>query len=382
MVKYIKAKMIVLDNQVADNAYLEIIDGKFGEIVENIADDAEVIDYSDAIVAPGLVDTHIHGYKSHDVMDNDVEGLKVISEGLLSCGVTSWLPTTLTSSVELLDAVCQTIGENGHEVKGAKIRGIFLEGPFFTEKYKGAQNPKYMSDPSIPVLDKWNELSNNLVNKIAIAPERNGVKEFIEFAKSKGIYTALAHSDATYEEAAAAVEAGANIFIHTYNGMSGLHHRNPGMVGAALSLDNVFAELICDGHHVHPGAAKVVVKARGAEETVLITDCMRAGGMGEGESKLGEFDVVVKDGTARLKEGGSLAGSILELKQGVKNVFDWGLVDAADALRMASLVPAKSVGIEDKCGRIAPGYDADFIVVTPELELIATYLDGEIRYKA
>ncbi len=379
---YVYAKQIVLDDQVIDKAYLTIEDGKFGPILMEEPQDAPIKDYSQSIVAPGLVDTHIHGYKSHDVMDNDFEGIKVISEGLLSCGVTSWLPTTLTSSAELLNDVCETIGNHYQEVTGAKIRGIFLEGPFFTEKYKGAQNPKYMSDPSIDKLAKWHELSQGLVNKIAIAPERKGVKEFIEFAKSKGVYTALAHSDATYEEAAAAVEAGANIFVHIYNGMSGLHHRNPGMVGAALSLDKVFAEMICDGHHVHPAAARVVTRARGPKETVLITDCMRAGGMGEGQSRLGEFEVVVKDGTARLKDTGNLAGSILELKQGVKNVVDWGLVSPAEALRMASLTPAQSVGIESVCGRIAPGYEADFIVVSDQLELEATYLDGELRYQA
>ena len=379
---YVYAKQIVLDDQVIDKAYLTIEDGKFGPILMEEPQDAPIKDYSNSIVAPGLVDTHIHGYKSHDVMDNDFEGIKVISEGLLSCGVTSWLPTTLTSSAQLLNDVCETIGNHYQEVTGAKIRGIFLEGPFFTEKYKGAQNPKYMSDPSVDKLAKWHELSQGLVNKIAIAPERKGVKEFIEFAKSKGVYTALAHSDATYEEAAAAVEAGANIFVHIYNGMSGLHHRNPGMVGAALSLDKVFAEMICDGHHVHPAAARVVTRARGPKETVLITDCMRAGGMGEGQSRLGEFEVVVKDGTARLKETGNLAGSILELKQGVKNVVDWGLVSPAEALRMASLTPAQSVGIESVCGRIAPGYEADFIVVSDQLELEATYLDGELRYQA
>ena len=379
---YVYAKQIVLDDQVIDKAYLTIEDGKFGPILMEEPQDAPIKDYSNSIVAPGLVDTHIHGYKSHDVMDNDFEGIKVISEGLLSCGVTSWLPTTLTSSAQLLNDVCETIGNHYQEVTGAKIRGIFLEGPFFTEKYKGAQNPKYMSDPSVEKLAKWHELSQGLVNKIAIAPERKGVKEFIEFAKSKGVYTALAHSDATYEEAAAAVDAGANIFVHIYNGMSGLHHRNPGMVGAALSLEKVFAEMICDGHHVHPAAARVVTRARGPKETVLITDCMRAGGMGEGQSRLGEFEVVVKDGTARLKDTGNLAGSILELKQGVKNVVDWGLVSPAEALRMASLTPAQSVGIDSVCGRIAPGYEADFIVVSDQLELEATYLDGELRYQA
>lgn len=382
MIKHIFAKAIVLTGEVINNAYLTIEDGKFTKISQDKPANGEIIEYRDSIIAPGLVDTHIHGYEGHDVMDNDLEGLKVMSEGLLSCGVTSWLPTTLTASTEELDAVCQTIGEHYLEVTGAKIRGIFLEGPFFTEKYKGAQNPKYMGDPSIEKLDKWNELSNDLVNKIAIAPERKGVTPFIHFATEKGISTALAHSDATFEQAEKAVQAGATIFIHTYNGMSGLHHREPGMVGAALALDNVYAEVICDGHHVHPAAAKVVKKARGAEEMVLVTDCMRAGGLGEGQSTLGEFDVVVKDGQARLADSGNLAGSILELKDAVKNIVKWGVATPAEALRMASLAPAKSVGISDVCGQIAPGFEADFIVLNDEMALEATYLNGELRYQA
>ncbi|WP_201343894.1 N-acetylglucosamine-6-phosphate deacetylase [Streptococcus suis] len=380
MTVFIKAKSIILPESEVESAYLEITDkGQFGRIVTE-KPEGEIVDYSDFHLAPGLVDTHIHGYASHDVMDNDFEGIKVISEGLLSCGVTSWLPTTLTDTTENLDAVCETIGTYAGQETGAKIQGIFLEGPFFTEKYKGAQNPKYMSDPSIEKLDNWNSLSKGLVNKIAIAPGREGVKEFIEFANSKAIHTALAHSDATYTQAEAAVEAGANIFVHVYNGMSGLHHREPGMVGAALNLKNVYAEMICDGHHVHPVAAEIVVKARGAEETVLITDCMRAGGMGEGESRLGEFEVVVKDGTARLKESGSLAGSILELIEAVQNVVKWGLVSLPDALRMASLAPARSVNIDHICGRIAEGRAADFIVVDDAGRLQATYLDGVKRF--
>ncbi|MGQ7533013.1 N-acetylglucosamine-6-phosphate deacetylase [Streptococcus suis] len=380
MTVFIKAKSIILPESEVESAYLEITDkGQFGRIVTE-KPEGEIVDYSDFHLAPGLVDTHIHGYASHDVMDNDFEGIKVISEGLLSCGVTSWLPTTLTDTTENLDAVCETIGTYAGQETGAKIQGIFLEGPFFTEKYKGAQNPKYMSDPSIEKLDNWHSLSKGLVNKIAIALEREGVKEFIEFANSKAIHTALAHSDATYAQAEAAVEAGANIFVHVYNGMSGLHHREPGIVGAALNLKNVYAEMICDGHHVHPAAAEIVVKARGAEETVLITDCMRAGGMGEGESRLGEFEVVVKDGTARLKESGSLAGSILELIEAVQNVVKWGLVSLPDALRMASLAPARSVNIDHICGRIAEGGAADFIVVDDAGRLQATYLDGVKRF--
>lgn len=382
MTKYIFAEKFFLEEKIVGPGFLEIRDGKFGTFSDDLPDKAaEVIDYAGQWVAPGLVDTHIHGYKNHDVMDNDFEGLNVISEGLLSCGVTSFLPTTLTSSTESLNNVVEMIGANVSNVQGAKIKGIFLEGPFFTEKHKGAQNIKYFGDPSIDKLKKWQELSNKSIKKIAIAPERKGVLEFVEYAVKEDITVALAHSDATYEEAKQVVEKGASIFIHTYNGMSPLHHREPGMVGAAMNLKDVFAEVICDGHHVHPVAANILMNVRGRTETVMVTDCMMAGGMPEGHYQLGEFPVEVKDGAARL-ESGNLAGSILQLKDAVKNVVEWGIATPAEAIYMASTAPAKSVQIDDECGKIAVGYAADFIVLNPALDLTATYLDGVCRYQA
>lgn len=374
------AQQIFYDNKMLFDQYLLVEEGKIVGIQDQAPADMDCEDFGQSIIAPGYVETHIHGFAGHDVMDNDPEGLKAMAEGLLSTGVTSWLATTLTDSREHLNQVCQMVGQTYQEVQGAKIQGIFLEGPFFTEKYKGAQNPKYMGDPKVEILAEWDDLSNHLVKKIAIAGERDGVAEFIKFAKSRGIKVALAHSDATYDQTKAAVEEGADIFIHTYNGMSGLHHREPGMVGAALTLDQVFAEVICDGHHVHPAAAKLVFKARGADQMILITDSMRAAGQGEGPSRLGEFEVMVKDGAARLVNGGSLAGSVLEMKTAVKNVVDWGICSVEEALKMASYTPAKSVGIEDQCGKLAKGYPADFIVLSPDLELKATYLDGLKRY--
>lgn len=382
MTKYVYAKEFYFESEVKGPGYLALLDnGTFGEYQEEAPTDGEILDYHDYSIAPGLVDTHIHGFRGADVMDNSVEGLRTISEGLPSCGVTSYLPTTLTSSRELLSDVCQTIGDNATSIGGAKIRGIFLEGPFFSEAHKGAQNPKYMGDPKAEILDEWQERAGGWVKKIAIAPERAGAVDFIKHATKNNIHVALAHTDATYDDCKNAVEAGANIFIHTYNGMRGLHHREPGVVGAALTLPNVFDELICDGHHVHPVAANIVMKCAGCDHTALITDCMRAGGMGECESMLGEFPVIVKGGTARLKDGGSLAGSVLELIQGVQNVVQWGIATKQEALMMASLVPAKSVGIDDVCGRITPGYAADFIVLDDDLQLQATYLDGEPYYK-
>ncbi|MBG0964927.1 N-acetylglucosamine-6-phosphate deacetylase [Bacillus sp. SRB1LM] len=377
---YIFADLFFLERKVVGPGFLEIKDGEFGVFSENLPDKvAEIIDYTGYWIAPGLVDTHIHGFRNHDIMDNDFQGLNEISEGLLTCGVTSFLPTTLTSSTEALNHVVEMIGANYTKVRGAKIKGIFLEGPFFTEKHKGAQNTKYFCNPSVEKLEVWQRLSNDSIKKIAIAPERKGVAEFVEYAVGEEIAVALAHSDATYEEAKQAVERGASIFVHTFNGMSPLHHREPGMAGAAMNLKDVFAEIICDGHHVHPAVANILMNARGRDQTVLVTDCMMAGGMPEGTYQLGEFAVEVKAGAARI-EGGSLAGSVLQLKDAVKNVVDWGIATPEEAIYMASTAPAKSIGMDGECGKIAKGYAADFIVLNPELKLMATYLDGACRY--
>ena len=367
------AKYIVLEDRILENCYMEVEDGKIKSFSKK-----EVEEYEDLgeIIAPGLVDTHIHGYGGKDIMDCKAEYLDEISKGILECGVTSFLPTTLTDSTEKLNEACKVIGDEYKSVTGAKVRGIFLEGPFFTEKYKGAQNASYMSDPDIEKLKKWKELSNGLVNKIAIAPEREGAIDFIKEANAMGVRVALGHSDASFDEAVDAVDAGANIFVHVYNGMSGLHHRNPGMVGAAMSTDS-YGELICDGHHVNPNAANILMNAKGRDRIALITDCMSAGGMPEGDYKLGEFPVVVKDGTARLKDSGNLAGSILRLKEAVKNVVEWEIADVFEAIQMASLIPAKSLGIDNVCGKLHEGYDADFIVLDENLDLKATFLNGK-----
>ncbi len=367
------AKYIVLEDRILENCYMEVEDGKIKSFSKK-----EVEEYEDLgeIIAPGLVDTHIHGYGGKDIMDCKKGYLDEISKGILECGVTSFLPTTLTDSTEKLNEACKVIGDEYKSVTGAKVRGIFLEGPFFTEKYKGAQNASYMSDPDIEKLKKWKELSNGLVNKIAIAPEREGAIDFIKEANALGVRVALGHSDASFDEAVDAVDAGANIFVHVYNGMSGLHHRNPGMVGAAMSTD-AYGELICDGHHVNPNAANILMNAKGRDRIALITDCMSAGGMPEGDYKLGEFPVVVKDGTARLKDSGNLAGSILRLKEAVKNVIEWEIADVFEAIQMASLIPAKSLGIDNVCGKLHEGYDADFIVLDENLDLKATFLNGK-----
>ncbi|MDT2394233.1 N-acetylglucosamine-6-phosphate deacetylase [Enterococcus avium] len=381
MKTFIYADKFFLNSGVKGAGYLDVTDGIFGAYTKEKPEGAEIIDQSGKWIAPGLVDTHIHGYKNHDVMDNDADGIKVMSEALLSCGVTSFLPTTLTSSKERLKDVAETIGKMYKEVDGAKIQGIYFEGPFFTEEHKGAQNPSYFGDPDLDTFHEWQEASGGLIKKIALAPERKGVKEFVKTVTDEGVVVSLGHSNATLEEAQEAVEAGASVFVHAYNGMRGLNHREPGMVGALLTLQHVFSELICDGHHVHPQAAEVLMEKAGHDHVALITDCMMAGGMPDGNYNLGEFPVVVAEGTAHL-ESGNLAGSILKLKEAIKNVVDWGIATPEQAVMMASYVPAVSCKIDDKCGMIAEGRAADFIVLETNMDLVATYLDGVERYHA
>lgn len=374
------ASQVFLPEEIVENAYVVYEDGIFQEVTKKKPEGIEIIDREGKIVTPGLMDTHIHGFDSYDAMDVSWEALSAISRGLLRAGVTSFLPTTLTADHNDLKEVCVIVGEHKDDFPGAKSQGIMFEGPYFTEEHKGAQNPKYMGDPDIEEVKGWYEASKGTLLKMAIAPERNGAADFIKEAVDLGLHISIGHSNATYEQARACLDAGATIINHTYNGMSGLHHRNPGMVGAALSADHVYAELICDGHHVHPKAAEVVLRARGTEETVLITDSMRAAGLPEGgKSQLGEFPVTIKDGTARLDDG-TLAGSILLLKTAVKNVIDWGIATPLEAVRMASFNPAKSVGKEDVCGQIKEGLAADFLVWDKDFNLEETYVDGERLY--
>lgn len=384
MTYYLHAGKFFLPRQVVNDGYLTITDdGRFGDYHPNDwQPTGKVVDYGNNWIAPGLVDTHIHGLLGHDVMDNDLVGLQAMAQGLLKAGVTSWLPTTLTASFAQINAVCQLIAQHRADLAGAKVQGIHLEGPYFTAEHKGAQDPQYLRDPDWDEFQQWQTSAHGLIKKIAIAPERHHAVAFTKQAVASGVTVALGHSSATYEQAMACVNAGASVFTHTFNGMPEFAHRQPGMVGAALSTALVDDEIICDGHHNAPAAVQVLINAKTPEHVMLVTDCMRAGMMPDGDYLLGELPVYVKDGMARLKHGNNLAGSILQLKDAVKNVVKWNLVTPQDAIMMASYVPAKSVKITDKCGMILPGRAADFIVLQPDMSLIVTYLDGVLRYQA
>ena len=274
-------------------------------------------------------------------------------------------------------AIAQADEGRGPDFCGARIQGIYLEGPFFTMKHVGAQNPAYLIDPSEEVFDQWQEAAGGRIVKSAMAAERDGAAAYAAALNAKGVVTSIGHSDATYDECIAAINAGASCFTHTYNGQRGLHHREPGVVGAAMSTPETYAEIICDGKHVNPAAIKALLQAKGWQHTVLITDCLGCGGMPEGSYTSGGMDVIMKDNLCWLADGKSIAGSVLTLAQGVKNIVDWGIASADIAIRMATEVPARSAHIEDKCGSIMPGRDADFVVFDHELTLVETYVGGQ-----
>ena len=374
----VKAGGFVLADRLAEGGYLAIEDGCFGAWSNEAPEGVEILDLRDAIVAPGFVDTHIHGFAGHDVMDCDADGMRTVSRELARRGTTSWLPTTLTASFEETGRACASVAEAAHGGEGARIQGIFLEGPFFTEKHKGAQNPKYLCDPDLAWLDAWQKLAEGLIRKSALAPEREGVADYIAGCRGRGVVAALGHSAATFDEAAAGVDAGGTVFVHTFNGMPEFTHREPGVVGAALTLEGTYCEVIADGMHSHPRAVDLLVRSRGWQSVVLITDCLSCGGLPDGDYMLGELPIVLSGGLARLRDAGNIAGSTLTMLKAVQNIVAWGIATPEQALRMASEVPARSCGIDGCCGIIASGRTADFVALSPDLDLRAVYMAGEL----
>ena len=332
------------------------------------------------------MDTHIHGFHNHATTDCDPASIDDSSIALAQAGTTTWLPTTFTESPEDIERACAAIAAadeaRADDFPGARIGGIFLEGPFFTEAHVGAQNPAFLIAPDVEVFDRWQEAAGGRIKKSALAAEKEGAADYIAALDAKGVVTAIGHSDATYDESLAAVNAGATCFVHTYNGQRGLHHRDPGVTGCAMTTPETYAEIIVDGKHVVPAAVKALVDAKGWQHCVPITDCLICGGMPEGEYVSGGLPVVMKGGLCYLlnEDGttGSIAGSVLTLAKGVKNMVDWQIVTADQAIRMATEVAARSARIDDVCGSIKPGRVADLTIFNADMTLAATYVGGTL----
>ena len=370
---YIKNVGIVKTNIGIENGRIAYIGNE-----ENI----EPIFETDGIVVPGFIDEHIHGAGGADAMDGTVEALQTISEFLAREGTTGFLATTMTQSPEnitnALKAV-KKVREKG-EYKGAEVLGVHLEGPFISPKHVGAQPLEYVATPDAELFDKYNEASGNSIKIVTLAPEVEGGLGLVKHLSNIGVVASVGHTGGKYADVVNAVAAGATNVTHTYNAQTGLHHREAGVVGAAMLLDELNCEMICDTIHVSVPAIKLVIKNKPHDKYTLITDAMRAKGMPDGKSELGGQDVFVNNGEARLADG-TLAGSVLKMNVAVKNLVEKAGVPFTDAIDFATYNPAKNIGVLHERGTIEVGKRADLTVLNSDFEVLYTLVNGKIVYK-
>ncbi len=371
----IKASRIFLENSILEGGCVQVEQGKIVACMEQTSTQAD-IDLGDLTLIPGFVDIHVHGGNMHDTMDATYDALLGLSRFKAQEGVTAFCPTTVTTSLEKTTAAIEAVRDAmAQGVDGAKILGSFLEGPYINPVYKGAHPPAFIRQVSLPEIEALVEAGKGTVISCALAPELPGALEAIDYLVKHNVAVRLGHSDATCAQAHTAIDRGAKLGIHIYNAMSPLRHREPGMVGAILDNPAIYAEMIADLVHVNPVAMNIVLKCKGPEKVALITDCMMAGGLPDGEYNLGELDVVVSNGECRLADG-TLAGSTLTICQAIKNMVHTLHVPLFDAVKMASLSPATALGLEDTIGSIKPGKAADLVGLDKDLNVRFVMVDG------
>jgi N-acetylglucosamine-6-phosphate deacetylase len=332
------------------------------------------------LLLPGFIDVHTHGAVGHEVMDGSAEGLREITRFLATRGVTSFLATTWTSSHErtlaALDAARSAIGEDRH-ADAASLIGVHLEGPYLNTVRAGAQDPEHIR-PADPA-EAAAYLDSGVVRLMTLAPEIPANEWLLEELVARGITASAGHTDATFEQMQRAVERGLRHVTHTFNAMRPFHHRDPGTVGAALLIDELRCELIADGLHVDPVAMRLLANVRGPEAVILVSDAVRPTGLGDGEYRLDHRVVRVSDGAVRLPDGG-FAGSILTLDRALRNLAAATGREAAELWPASSGAAAVSAGVEETKGRIAPGFDADLVLLDQDLEVRMTVVEGTVAY--
>ena len=368
----INGKIVLHDGIVEKNLFIE--DDKIVEISDKTPTDEEIIDAEGLYVSPGFVDVHTHGRGGSDTMYATFEDLNTICKTTLQTGVTSFLPTTMTMPVEDIAKAIQVIADNKDKVEGAQVLGTHLEGPFFNKKYKGAQPAECMILPTVDNYLSFVKDNQDIVKKISIAPELDHSIELIEYLKDKGTVVSMGHTNATYEEAQKAIDAGATSGTHTYNAMTPLTHRAPGVVGAIMVNDSVYAELILDGIHVNFAAAKALLRAKGKDKVILITDSMEAAGLPDGTYSLGGQPVYDFGKEARLADG-ALAGSIANMNDCVKNAYQNLGLELHEAINLATYNPAQSIH-EDMIGEIKEGKYADIIFIDEDIRVKKIFIKG------
>jgi len=366
-----------------EHPLLVVEDGRVSEISSLAAKTGalhdRLVDFGDAVIVPGFFDIHIHGGAGLDVMLASPSDLPRLGKFLATHGVTGYFPTTVAAPLDstcaalerIADAIEATIANGSVQ---ARPLGIHLEGPFLSHKRRGVHPPENLLEPTIALFDRLWQAARGHVRVLTIAPEIPGAMEVIAEAARRNVCVSIGHSDAQMPVAQAAVKAGARHATHTFNAMRPLDHREPGIIGEVLSNDEISADMIVDGIHVAPAVVKLFLEAKGTERAVLITDAISATGMPNGRYKLGPIEVDVKDGKATYGE--SLAGSVLTMDRAVRNVTKFSHWSLREAVRAATLNPARAVRLEQHHGVLAKGANADFIVLTPAGEVMKTIVAG------
>ena len=368
-----------------ESPWLVVEDGQIVEALSRLgkeAGSATLVDYGDAVLAPGFFDIHIHGGAGLDVMRASSAELPRLGKFLTTHGVTGYFPTTVAAPLDvtcaalerLADAIEKAQNDDGDASPQARPVGIHLEGPFLSHKRRGVHPPEYLVEPTVAIFERLWQAARGHVRMMTIAPETPGAMEVIAEAARRNVCVSIGHSDAELPVAQAAVKAGARHATHTFNAMRPLDHRDPGIIGEVLTDDRLSADIIADGIHVAPSVVELFLQAKGIERAVLITDAISATGMPDGRYQLGPIQVDVKDG--KCTSGGSLAGSVLTMDRAVRNVTQFSRWSMKDAVRAATLNPARAVGLAGRHGAIAKGANADFVVLSPTGEVRKTVVRG------
>lgn len=379
--KAIVGGKIILKDKIIENFALLYSDKIMDIIPDNeIPDDIDIIDANGGYVAPGLIDLHIHGYLGKDVCDGEEESIRTISKGLLSNGVTGYLPTTMTEDMKTITKAletCRMLKEESKNWDGSIILGCHAEGPFISESKKGAQDAKYILKPDATFVKEYKDI----IKTITLAPEcdTDDFEAIREICSDTDVVVSMGHTSADYETAIASIDAGVKHTTHLFNAMTPLTHRAPGVVGAALNGD-VSAELIVDTVHVDPSLYNMLWKLKG-RKLCFITDCLPAGGLPVGEYTLGGQKIIY-DGTICTLENGTIAGSVLQLNKGVWNVYTNSNIPLYECVNCASLNPAKVIGMEKTKGSLEIGKDADIIITDGQFNIMKTIIGGEVKYES
>ncbi len=376
----IKGNVLTPREQIGGGSVV-VEDGRIAEVSEGKAPQGRVLDFEGCYVVPGFVDIHVHGGAGEDVMDASDGGLDRLSLFLAAGGVTSFLATTNTDSQERTLKAVREIGEAAKRgTRGARLLGLHMEGPYISMERSGAQNRAHIRLPALDELGQASLEAGGSLRMVTLAPEVDGALEAVRWLASRGIVPAAGHTDATYDEARAGIEAGIRHASHLFNGMRSLHHREPGLVGAALDDERVTVELIADCYHIHPAVLRIVARLKGAGRTALVSDSIAAAGLPDGDYSLGGMKVAVRHGKSLL-ESGTLAGSTIRLCDAVRNMVEKADVPLREAVEMASTTPARVAGAADRKGSIAPGMDADITVLDRGLSVMLTMVEGRVVYE-